>query len=58
MLSSLAGCSVNKPESVGIEYCIAAKPILFESENEVDDTPINIQRQILENNEIYKRLCE
>ena len=43
---------------VGIEYCLTASPIYFDSVKQVDETPFAIQRQILEHNVTYERLCE
>lgn len=54
---SLAGCA-NKPIPVGIEYCAIASPIYFDSIDQVDNTPFAIQRQVLEHNVTYERLCE
>ena len=58
MSLSLAGCASNVIVPVGIEYCLHAQPIWFDSAEEVEGTPTNIQRQILEHNVTYERLCE
>ena len=57
MSLSLVGCA-SKLLPVGIEYCLTASPIYFDSMSQVDDTPFAIQRQILEHNVTYERLCE
>src|SRR3546814_16909834 len=53
---SLAGCANNLP-LVGVEYCDHAKPIWFDTPADVDATPPSIQRQILEHDMTYERLC-
>ena len=58
MSLSLAGCASKAVVPVGIEYCLTASPIYFDSMSQVDDTPFAIQRQILEHNVTYERLCE
>lgn len=53
--SSLAGCAA--PARVGVEYCDHARPVYFDSAAEVDRTPSEVRRQILESNEIWEKLC-
>lgn len=53
--SSLAGCAA--PARVGVEYCDHARPIYFDSAAQVDETPANVQRQVLERNETWAALC-
>lgn len=54
--SSLGGCAPLAPRT-GIEYCEHAGPVYFNSAAEVDATPANIRRQVLEHNEMVARLC-
>lgn len=53
--SSLTGCAA--PARVGVEYCDHARPIYFDSAAQVDQTPAPVRRQVLESNEVWKRLC-
>lgn len=53
--SSLAGCAA--PARVGVEYCDHARPIYFDSADQVDRTPAPVRRQVLEGNEIWLELC-
>lgn len=53
--SSLTGCAA--PARVGVEYCDHARPIYFDSPAEVDRTPADVRRQVLERNETWDRLC-
>lgn len=55
---NLVGCASKVIMPVGIEYCLTASPIYFDSIKQVDETPFAIQRQILEHNITYERLCE
>lgn len=52
---SLAGC-VGRAR-VGVEYCDYARPIYFASIAEVDLTPANIRRQVLETNVLWRKIC-
>lgn len=52
--SSLAGCATPR---AGIEYCDHARPIWFDSAADVDATPAQVRRQVLEHNETVRRLC-
>lgn len=54
--SSLTGCAA--PARVGVEYCDHARPIYFDSAAEVDRTPADVRRQVLEVNEVWRRLCD
>ncbi|KAK50481.1 hypothetical protein L576_1755 [Bordetella bronchiseptica OSU054] len=53
--SSLTGCA--GPARVGVEYCDHARPIWFDTVEQVDATPAPVRRQILDNNELVKQLC-
>ena len=53
--SSLAGCAA--PARVGVEYCDHARPIYFDSAAEVERTPADVRRQVLERNETWRELC-
>lgn len=53
--SSLTGCAA--PARVGVEYCDHARPIYFDSAAQVDQTPSQVRRQVLEWNETWRRLC-
>lgn len=53
--SSLTGCAA--PARVGVEYCDHARPVYFDSAAQVDQTPAQIRRQVLELNETWSRLC-
>jgi hypothetical protein len=53
--SSLAGCAV--PARVGVEYFDHARPIYFDSAAEIDRTPADVRRQVLEANETWAKLC-
>ncbi|KGD95226.1 hypothetical protein JL37_11055 [Achromobacter sp. RTa] len=55
LISSLAGCAALV--RVGVEYCDHARPIYFDSETQVDQTPAAIRREVLEGNETWRRLC-
>ena len=52
---NLIGCAVTAPAA---DYCDVAKPIYFDSATQVDATPATVRRQILENNETVRRLCQ
>ena len=43
--------------SVGVEYCGHARPIYFDSAQQVDATPAGVRRQVLEGNETWRALC-
>lgn len=49
------GCAA--PEHVGLKFCGHARPIYFDSAAQVDRTPVPVRRQLLESNEVWKRLC-
>lgn len=53
--SSLTGCAA--PARVGVEYCDHARPVYFDSAAQVDQTPAPVRRQVLESNQVWKRLC-
>jgi len=42
---------------VGVEYCDHARPIYFDTAAEVDRTPADVRRQVLEANETWRELC-
>ena len=44
--------------SVGVEYCGHARPIYFDSAQQVDATPAGVRRQVLEGNETWRALCD
>lgn len=52
---SLNGCVTQ--ERVGVEYCDHAKPVYFDSSEQVDQTPAPVRRQVLEGNETWAALC-
>lgn len=49
-----SGCATSR---TGIEYCEHAKPIYWNSDAELQSTPLPITRQIVESNSKIKRLC-
>ncbi|KAK69075.1 hypothetical protein [Bordetella bronchiseptica] len=54
--SSLIGCA-GPAARVGVEFCDHARPIWFDTVEQVDATPAAVRRQILDGNETIKRLC-
>lgn len=54
--SSLAGCAA--PAGVGVEYCDHARPIYFDSDAQVEATPSQVRRQVLDRNEVWRVLCD
>jgi hypothetical protein len=56
-VSQLGGCSTTTTVRVGVEYCEHAAPIWFDSAHQVDLTPSEILRRIVEHNETYSALC-
>ncbi len=55
MSLSVIGCAA--PARVGVEYCDHARPIYFDSKEQVQATPPPIRRQIRERNTEWKDLC-
>jgi len=58
LLLSLSGTGCAVPERVGIEYCEHARPIYFDSGEQVRATPAPIRRQVLEGNKVWRSLCD
>ena len=56
MSLSVIGCAV--PARVGVEYCDHARPVYFDSREQVQATPPPIRRQVLEGNKEWKALCD
>lgn len=54
---ALSGCAA-KQIRVGVEYCDHARPIMWDSDAELDATPMPITRQIVLNNEKHEALCK
>lgn len=52
---SLTGCAA--PARVGVEFCDYARPVYFDSERQVDETPDGVRGQILQRNETWRVLC-
>lgn len=52
----LSGCA-SKPVRVGVEFCDHAKAIYWDSDAELDATPMPITRQIVVSNEKIEALC-
>jgi len=50
----LAGCAAPLPTG---NYCTIAKPIWWDSADQLDATPTPIVRQIVEHNETVAALC-
>ncbi|AZS82710.1 hypothetical protein ELS24_20735 [Achromobacter spanius] len=52
---SVTGCAA--PATVGVEYCEHARPVYFDTAEQVDATPSPVRRQIRDGNAIWRRLC-
>ncbi|WP_322994358.1 hypothetical protein [Castellaniella sp.] len=48
-----AGCAVKDGD-----YCDIARPIWWDSTQELDDTPTGITRQIAKHNETWLKVCQ
>lgn len=53
----LSGCAANQVR-VGVEFCDHARPIYWNSDAELDATPMPVMRQIVVGNEKYEALCK
>lgn len=53
----LNGCA-SKPLRIGVEFCDHAKPIYWDSDAELDATPMPVARQIVLSNEKIDALCK
>lgn len=53
----LSGCAASQPR-VGVEFCDHARPIMWDSDAELDATPMPVTRQIVVGNEKYEALCK
>lgn len=53
-----SGCVSNPPARVGIDYCEHAEPIFWDSEQELEATPMPVVRQIVRHNERIEALCQ
>ena len=53
----LSGCAANQLR-VGVEFCDHARPIMWDSDAELDATPMPITRQIVMGNEKFEALCK
>lgn len=53
----LSGCAA-KQVRVGVEFCDHARPIYWNSDAELDATPMPVTRQIVVGNEKYEALCK
>lgn len=49
----LPGCA-----AVSGSYCSIAKPIWWDSQQQLADTPMPITRQVVEHNETYRAVCK
>lgn len=57
MIVCLSGCASKEIVRTGTEYCGIAKPIVFNTMQEIVDTTTNLKTQIYENNLNYKSFC-
>lgn len=58
MILSLISLNLTGCAAPAADYCDIARPIYFDSAAQVDATPTAVRRQILENNETVRRLCQ
>lgn len=49
---SVTGCA-----SSGGSFCDTARPIYYESDEQVDQTPAGINRQVREHNRKFRKVC-
>lgn len=56
MSLSVTGCAA--PERVGVEYCDHATPFYFASREQIEATPPETRRKILDDNKIWRALCD
>lgn len=58
MILSFVGLTVGCATTVNGDYCDIARPIWFDTGDDVLATPADVRRQILVHNEVWAALCE